>query len=85
MADWAYDQMLEEEMSILNSYLEYMEMSDSDLIHHVEHTLLDKYYTEDDFTPIVIDIYFAHLSGYVLSYKQKRLLANHLSRHELEL
>jgi len=75
MADWAFDQALEQEAA---SLCFFGDLSTEELMEEVEELLTSPSYKHNSYTGMVVDIYMAHLSGFDLTARQRHAVSMHL-------
>jgi len=78
MADWAYDQMIYEAAEQANELDFYLSLDQEGLMSRVEAVVDDENYELNVYTDMVLDIYMASQSGYMLSDKQVLAVCRHL-------
>lgn len=78
MADWAFDQMLADDLIEWETRQSLLNDSNDDLVQWIEWCLSDVYYEENRYTDMICNIYMSHQSGYILTDKQRYAIVTHV-------
>lgn len=82
MADWAFDQILDEEYEEYRELTYYRNLSQEDLMEVFESIVNDTNYEQNTYTDMALDIYMKAQCGHVLTHKQILAIARHLVNQE---
>lgn len=78
MADWDFDQMLDEQIDLDIELDYYLSLNQDELMLMVESILDNENYDHNEYTSMIVDIYMTKQKGYELSGKQVLAVSRHL-------